>query len=52
MIEFWRSVQLRLQEIFDPAMLGAQIAEWLVNFAVGLMVFAFFYFVWQLLIGL
>ena len=49
MVEFWQSVQLRLQEIFDPAMLGAQLAEWLVNFVVGLMVFAFFYFVWQLL---
>ena len=49
MIEFWKSIQLRLQEIFDPAILGAQLAEWLANFAVGLVVFAFFYFVWQLL---
>ena len=49
MIEFWKSIQLRLREIFDPAILGAQLAEWLANFAVGLVVFAFFYFVWQLL---
>jgi small conductance mechanosensitive channel len=49
MIEFWKSIQLRLQEIFDPAILGAQLAEWLASFAVGLVVFAFFYFVWQVL---
>ena len=49
MIEFWKSIQLRLQEIFDPAMLGAQLAEWLANLTVGLVVVAIFYFVWQLL---
>lgn len=43
MIELWESIQLRLQQIFDPAMLGAQLAEWLANFTVGLMVVAFFY---------
>jgi small conductance mechanosensitive channel len=49
MIEFWKSIQLRLQEIFDPTMLGAKFADWLADFAVGLIVLAFFYFVWRLL---
>ena len=49
MIEFWKSIQTRLQEIFDPTMLGAQFAKWLADFVVGLIVLAFFYFVWRLL---
>lgn len=43
------SILSRLQELFDPAALGALVAEWLANLVVGLAVFAVFYLAWQLL---
>lgn len=40
---FLESILARLQEIFDPGDLGAQIAEGLINLVVGLAIFLAFY---------
>ena len=36
----------RLQELYDPELLGAQIVEWITNLIVALITFAAFYLVW------
>jgi small conductance mechanosensitive channel len=46
---FFESVLDRLQEIFDPAVLGERIAEGLSNLVVGLAVFLAFYLLWRVL---
>lgn len=45
----FESILGRLQEIFDPGDLGAQIAEGLINIVVGLAVFLAFYLLWRIL---
>lgn len=49
MIEFLNSILTRLSEIFDPAALGADLAELLANLIVGLIVFTVYYIAWLLL---
>lgn len=46
---FFESVLTRLQEIFDPKDLGAQMAEGLTNLIVGVAVFLAFYLFWRIL---
>lgn len=49
MIEFLRSILTRLSEIFDPAALGADLADIVASLIIGLIVFAVYYVVWLLI---
>lgn len=46
---FFESILTRLQEIFNPEILGEQIAEGMSNLIVGLAVFLAFYLLWRIL---
>jgi small conductance mechanosensitive channel len=46
---FFESIATRLQEIFDPSVLGEKIAEGLSNLIIGLAVFLAFYLLWRIL---
>ena len=46
---FFESIVTRLQEIFNPEILGGQIAEGVSNLIVGLAIFLAFYLLWRIL---
>jgi len=46
---FFESVLTRLQEVFNPGDMGAQLADGLTSFVVGLVVYLSFYLLWRIL---
>lgn len=46
MNELLRNLWMKLLEIFDPALLGEVIGEWIINLISGLLVFGVFYILW------
>ena len=48
MNELLQSILMRLQEVFDPNVLGEQVVDFTINLIVALVTFAAFYLVWLL----
>lgn len=48
MNEFMQNLVRKLEEIFNPAVLGEVIGEWIINLFSGILVFLIFYLVWMI----
>lgn len=48
MNELLQSILTRLQEVFDPNVLGEQVVDFTINLIVALVTFAAFYLAWLL----
>jgi small conductance mechanosensitive channel len=46
---FFEGILNRLNEIFHPETLGLQVAQWIANVFIGLVVFSIFFLLWKLL---
>jgi small conductance mechanosensitive channel len=49
MSELIEAILLRLQEVFDPEILGAKIVDFVINFIVATVTFAAFYLAWLII---